>query len=67
MRNFSQYEDEKNVNVIEILCDDNGCIVYFGDDVKNGITTWDYGHLTPVASEYIAEEIQSLLMESLNE
>jgi peptidoglycan/LPS O-acetylase OafA/YrhL len=43
-------------DVMEIFCDAGGCLTYLGDDVKTGITTWDYGHLTPIASEYLAEK-----------
>jgi hypothetical protein len=50
------------VDVINEFCDESGCLVYLGNDVKEGITTWDYGHLTPVASEHIAKKIKYLLL-----
>ncbi|MEL7255975.1 MAG: acyltransferase family protein [Pseudomonadota bacterium] len=49
------------VDVIDAFCDDAGCLVYFGDDVAEGITSWDYGHLTPIASEYVARRMGSRL------
>ncbi|MEO0372912.1 MAG: acyltransferase family protein, partial [Pseudomonadota bacterium] len=45
------------VDVIDAFCDETGCLVSFGDDVPEGITSWDYGHLTPIASEFIANHI----------
>ena len=60
---FSQTEGVKFINVIDFLCDKDGCLVYFGKDIKDGITTWDYGHLTPIASEYIADRFKSVVLE----
>lgn len=45
------------VSLIDYFCDTNGCIVYYGSDVKQGITTWDYGHLTPIASYNFAKDV----------
>ena len=45
------------VSVIDYFCNGKGCLVYHGDDVREGITSWDYGHLTPVASDHFARDI----------
>lgn len=55
---FSSYPGVGFIDIIDLFCDQNGCLVYIGDDVKVGITTYDYGHLTPIASEYVAEKIR---------
>ena len=52
------------VSLLDLLCDKNGCLTYLGDDKKQGITTWDYGHLTPIASTYIAQHLLTPLIES---
>ncbi len=44
------------VSIIDALCDATGCLTYVGNDKKTGITSADYGHLTPLASEYLAEK-----------
>jgi hypothetical protein len=44
------------VDVIGAFCSEAGCLTYIGDDRKTGITTWDYGHLTPIASDYLAKK-----------
>jgi hypothetical protein len=44
-------------NATDALCNDDGCLVYFGDDVARGIASWDDGHLTPVASDYLARTL----------
>jgi peptidoglycan/LPS O-acetylase OafA/YrhL len=41
-------------NVIDTLCNGDGCLVYLGDDVARGIVSWDDLHLTPIASDYLA-------------
>jgi peptidoglycan/LPS O-acetylase OafA/YrhL len=44
-------------DAIDALCNGDGCLVYFGDDVARGIASWDDGHLTPVASDYLARTL----------
>jgi hypothetical protein len=44
-------------NVIDTLCNDDGCSVYFGEDVARGIVSWDDAHLTPIASDYVARTL----------
>lgn len=44
------------VSIIDAFCDASGCLTYLGNDRKTGITSADYGHLTPLASEYLAEK-----------
>lgn len=39
------------------LCDRSGCLVYLGDDPITGLVSWDYGHLTSSASDYVAREL----------
>ncbi|KQZ78512.1 acyltransferase family protein [Pseudomonas sp. Root562] len=43
-------------DIINVFCNSEGCMTYLGDDIKTGITSWDYGHLTPIASEYLAKK-----------
>lgn len=43
------------VSVLSSLCNQEGCLTYIGDNnFQDGITSWDYGHLTPIASEFVA-------------
>jgi peptidoglycan/LPS O-acetylase OafA/YrhL len=44
-------------DIISTFCNKDGCMTYLGDDIKTGITSWDYGHLTPLASEYLAKKL----------
>lgn len=58
-QNFKSSEDSKFVSLIDHFCTEQGCQIYFGDDVQKGITSWDYGHLTPIASHDLAKDLLS--------
>lgn len=45
------------VDVMSLMCNEDGCLTYLGDDVRTGLTTRDYGHLLPVASDFIAKNL----------
>lgn len=45
------------VDLIGFFCDKKGCLTYLGDDRMTGLTSYDYGHLTPVASDYLAKNL----------
>lgn len=42
------------ISMLDTLCNNQGCLTYLDDDYKNSLVTWDYGHLTLPASEYVA-------------
>jgi hypothetical protein len=42
------------VNLINIFCKNQGCMVYVGEKPSTSISTLDGRHLTPSASNYIA-------------
>lgn len=54
---FMRQPNVSFINIIDYLCNDEGCPIYIGSDNKLGITSWDYGHLTPIASDLIAKEL----------
>ncbi|MBP7954151.1 MAG: acyltransferase [Nitrosomonas sp.] len=43
-------------DLMSAFCNNEGCLTYLGSDVKLGLTTWDGGHLSPMSSEYLAEQ-----------
>lgn len=45
------------VSLIDYFCGKRGCLVYYGDNVAEGVTTWDFGHLTPIASYKFSKDI----------
>jgi hypothetical protein len=49
---FAQY-----VSITDYFCNRDGCLVYLGDDRKEGITSFDHGHLTPIASTALARDV----------
>lgn len=44
-------------DIISVFCNADGCLTYLGSDIKTGITSWDYGHLTPATSEFLARKL----------
>jgi hypothetical protein len=43
------------VNLIDLFCNADGCLVYLGNDPVTGMTYFDSHHLSPVASDYLAK------------
>lgn len=54
---FHQRRGVYYVSLVDFFCNAEGCLTYIGDDRKLGITTWDYGHLTPIASDLLAKDL----------
>jgi peptidoglycan/LPS O-acetylase OafA/YrhL len=54
---FKPSDSEIFANVIDVFCNQEGCMTYLGDDKKTGITSWDYGHLSTIASDYLAKNL----------
>ncbi len=51
---------ERNIlyaDVIAAFCTTQGCLTRLGSDVKESITSMDYGHLTPLASQFLAQTL----------
>lgn len=45
------------VNVTDFFCTKEGCLTYLGDDPMTGITSYDYGHLMPMASDLLGRQL----------
>jgi len=56
-RRYDRSRDLTYLSLIDRLCDARGCRARLGD----GLTSWDYGHLTAPASEYVARDILTRL------
>ena len=56
-KRFQNVESFVFVDLIGFFCNDVGCITRVGNDRQNEITTWDYGHLTPLASDFLAKNL----------
>ena len=54
---FTSVHNATYLSITDLFCNAEGCLIYIGDDVETGITSWDHGHLTPIASEYFANKI----------
>ena len=56
-RDFVATPHSSYVDMLDLFCNLEGCLTRIGDDPKMGSTSWDYGHLTEIASEYLAKEL----------
>jgi hypothetical protein len=45
------------VDLVGFFCNNSGCLTRIGQNKKLDITTWDIGHLTPTASDYLAKNL----------
>jgi hypothetical protein len=55
--NFTSNSHRYFVGIIDYFCNEKGCLTRIGSDRQSGITTWDYGHLTPIASGAFARDV----------
>lgn len=55
--NFKSTSSIILVDLIAFFCNAQGCLTYLGNDVAKGEMSWDYGHLTPMASDYLAKNL----------
>jgi peptidoglycan/LPS O-acetylase OafA/YrhL len=54
--NFKKNNTTEFFDVIDAFCDEKGCLTYTDDsNIKESLTTWDYGHLTPSASKWLSK------------
>ena len=56
----THYKNASNVQYVSLvdgLCNAQGCLTYLNNDRKEGLITYDYGHFTLPASEYVARTI----------
>ena len=56
-KHFFQMDGVTFVDLVEFFCNDDGCLTRIGPDKKLDITTWDYGHLTQLTSDYLAKNL----------
>jgi hypothetical protein len=54
---FTTSESTEFVSITDFFCNASGCEVYLGEDRMAGITSYDTGHLTPVASDAFAKAV----------
>ena len=50
-------DNARYVDLYKFFCNEQGCLTRIGADKQAGSVTYDYGHLTPVASDYLAKNL----------
>lgn len=56
-RNFNHSKNRIFIDVIGLFCNEQGCLTRIGKDKNSELTSWDFGHLTQSASDYLASKI----------
>jgi hypothetical protein len=56
-RNFNYSKKQKFIDVISLFCNEQGCLTRIGKDANNELTSWDLGHLTQSASDFLAKKL----------
>jgi len=50
------------VDMINMFCNLTGCLVHLGSEYDFELTSWDYGHLTNSASDYVAKKLIPIII-----
>lgn len=45
------------LSLMDYFCNKDGCLIHYDSDIAESVTSWDYGHLTPVASYHLAKDL----------
>lgn len=56
-RNFGHSNNHVFIDVISLFCNEQGCLTRIGKDKSSELTSWDLGHLTQTASDFLASKI----------
>ncbi|STX50232.1 O-antigen acetylase [Legionella busanensis] len=54
---YANNQDIQYISLIDFFCTAKGCLTYLGKDKKAGLVTFDYGHLNPSASIFLAKKL----------
>jgi hypothetical protein len=64
-RAFKDTSTRRFVDLIDFFCNAKGCLTYLGDSRATGLTSWDYGHLSPIASDAVGRDVLAPLIRRL--
>jgi peptidoglycan/LPS O-acetylase OafA/YrhL len=56
-KDFKESDEKIYISLINLFCNSDGCLVYLGDDITTGITSYDTNHLSPKASSFAIKEL----------
>jgi peptidoglycan/LPS O-acetylase OafA/YrhL len=60
---FARAGDDRLVDLVGVFCNDQGCLTRVGPDRMRDFVTFDYGHLTPPASRFLARGLLAARVE----
>lgn len=56
-KDFQQDAHARYVSLFDYFCRDGACLVYYGNDIRAGITTYDHAHLAAIASDHLSRDV----------
>ena len=56
-RNFNNSKKRVFIDVIELFCNQEGCLTRVPEYQDSSLTSWDLGHLTQAASDFLAKKV----------
>ncbi|MGO9741670.1 MAG: acyltransferase family protein [Roseiarcus sp.] len=62
-RDFADAGDDRLVDLIGFFCNEAGCLTRVGPERLRDFVSFDYGHLTPVASRFLARGLLAARVE----
>lgn len=57
VQDFARFPDPRFVDLFKFFCNESGCLTRVDPDRQTGLASFDFGHLTPVASDYLARNL----------
>jgi len=56
-RNFNNSNKQVFIDLIALFCNEQGCLTRTGKEKNAELTSWDFGHLTQSASDFVASKV----------
>jgi len=56
-QDFAHSPDPRFVDLFRFFCNESGCLTRVDADRQTGLASFDFGHLTPIASDYLAKNL----------
>ena len=57
MQTWRYPEGVTYASVLELLCNERGCLTSIGPDPEQDLVVYDYGHFTAHAAQYVSERL----------
>jgi hypothetical protein len=56
-KRYGNKDNIEYISLFDFLCNEQGCLVRTGDDIRNDLITWDDHHFTKTGSEFVGKSL----------